>query len=105
MQLIVSLGFLAIVYHSFSQEFLAVTDQKYEGYALLNTSYKTLQTDSFASCLFQCHKDLRCMSINYKIVKQLCELNSQNKDSLPNMFEAMSNTIYATSLEKRDPGK
>ncbi|KAK3729440.1 hypothetical protein QZH41_008626, partial [Actinostola sp. cb2023] len=41
--------------------------------------------------------------MNFHMVTKKCELNAQNKETLPEIYEARQNSIYSTIMDNRTP--
>ncbi|KAK3725261.1 hypothetical protein QZH41_001278 [Actinostola sp. cb2023] len=73
-------------------------------FALFGKTFKSLITKSYPECFLECRKDARCMSINFHTVKLECELNSQTKESRPQLYKRRENSIYTSNIHSRIPG-
>ncbi|XP_031572538.1 uncharacterized protein LOC116306591 [Actinia tenebrosa] len=95
--------------HFFSSDYYPIENS--DGYALINSVYKSFSTASFATCLLACETDMTCMSLNFLMSTSTCDLNTQTKESTPGYFIQRHNSIYSinpsgrTILRKGTKGK
>jgi hypothetical protein len=90
---------------SFQQQCPAAVNDDNEniGYALTNAVYKSFTSITYAMCLLECEKDAGCMSINFLMTTRSCNLNTQTKESRPELYEERHNSIYSTNSASRIP--
>ena len=69
-----------------------------DGYTVHNTLltghvFKTIESIDWLQCIQECHKEDQCISYNYFLAEEICELNNFGFD---NECEAGNNLIRAT---------
>ena len=73
-------------------------------HALQGHVYRDAKVSRFPACYAECQKDKGCMSTNYNLVTQVCQLNHQTATTKPSWLVGRKNSIYAEVLD-RYPGK
>ncbi|XP_031573039.1 uncharacterized protein LOC116307039 [Actinia tenebrosa] len=71
--------------------------------ALIGKAYKSFTTKDYPTCMMQCHDDEHCMSVNFHLLTKTCDLNTQTKESRPELYEVRINSIYSTNMAFRTP--
>ncbi|XP_031557588.1 uncharacterized protein LOC116294179 [Actinia tenebrosa] len=74
------------------------------GHALVVSQYKTFTTQDYPTCMMECKKEQRCMSLNFHLVTKSCELNTQTNESIPDYYyKKRPHSIYTTNTAFRTP--
>ncbi|XP_031550904.1 serrate RNA effector molecule homolog [Actinia tenebrosa] len=73
------------------------------GFALIKYIYQSVGKKDYQSCLQECKNHQLCISINFNLLTNQCELNSQSKESRPHRFVPRMHNIYCTNIFFRTP--
>ena len=73
-------------------------------HALQGHVCREVKVSRFPACYAECEKGKRCMSTNYNLVTQICQLNHQTATTKPSWLVGRKNSIYEEVID-RYPGK
>ena len=70
-------------------------ERSQRGFALLNTSYSSVEAQRYSDCVNLCFYDPRCMSFNFWWDKRKCDLNSKAREhSCRSCFATEASSTY-----------
>ena len=64
------------------------------GKALRGHTYKTAKAGELFRCSVRCERDPACKSCNFKHTREICEMNSETKETKPNDFITDEQSYY-----------